>query len=48
MSDVSTETPPNGAFTWPSSDVPVPKGTIGTPCAAQSFTISATSSVVCG
>ena len=40
---VSTETPPNGALTWPSSDVPVPNGMIGTPWAAHSLTISDTS-----
>ena len=42
----SSETPPCGALTWPSSDVPTPKGTIGASCLAQSFTRSITSSLV--
>ena len=41
----STQTPPASAFTWPSSDVPAPNGTSGTPCARQAFTIATTSSV---
>ena len=41
----STEIPPAGAFTCPSSDVPVPKGITGTLCWAQVLTISDTSSV---
>ena len=31
---MSTETPPRGALTWPSSDVPTPKGMTGTPMVA--------------
>ena len=45
---VSIDTPPDGALTCPSRDVPVPKGTIGTSEAAQSLTISETSAVVRG
>ncbi len=30
MRDRSSEMPPNGALTWPSSEVPVPKGITGT------------------
>ena len=30
MRERSSETPPNGALTWPSSEVPVPKGITGT------------------
>jgi hypothetical protein len=41
----SSDIPPAGAFTCPSREVPVPKGTIGTRCAAQIRTISCTSSV---
>ena len=48
MSRTSIETPPCGALTWPSSEVPVPNGMIGTRCAAQIRTISCTSSVDCG
>ena len=48
MSRTSIETPPCGALTWPSSEVPVPNGMIGTRCAAQMRTISCTSSVDCG
>ena len=44
----STETPPNGAFTCPSNEVPAPNGTIGTLCSAQIETNSATSSVDLG
>ena len=40
----SSDTPPCGALTWPSSDEPVPNGTIGASCRAQSFTRSITSS----
>ena len=48
MSRTSIETPPCGALTWPSSEVPVPNGITGTRCAAQMRTISCTSSVDCG
>ena len=48
MSRKSMETPPNGALTWPSSEVPTPKGMIGTSWAAQMRTICCTSSVLCG
>ena len=44
----STDTPPKGALTWPSSDEPAPKGITGTPCSPQMRTISTTSSVVSG
>ena len=33
MSRKSIDTPPNGALTWPSSEVPVPNGMTGTRCA---------------
>ena len=45
MRDRSMQTPPWGALTWPSSEVPVPNGITGTRCSAQMRTISATSSV---
>ena len=48
MSRKSTDTPPNGALTWPSSEVPVPNGMIGTRCCAQMRTICCTSSTDCG
>jgi hypothetical protein len=48
MSRMSTDTPPNGALTWPSSEVPVPKAITGTRRSAQMHTISCTSSVDCG
>ena len=48
MRDVSTEMPPPGALTWPSSDEPAPKAMTGTRCSAQARTISCTSSVVSG
>ena len=38
MRERSSDTPPNGALTWPSSEVPVPNGMTGTRAAAQSFT----------
>ena len=41
----SSDTPPCGALTWPSSDEPMPNGTIGASCLAQSFTRSITSSL---
>ena len=37
--------PPRTAPTWPSSEVPAPKGITGTPAAAQTPTACATSSV---
>ncbi len=40
----SSETPPCSALTWPSSEVPAPKGTIGASWAAQMRTASITSS----
>ena len=42
------ETPPSSAAMWPSSEVPVPKAMTGMPCAAQTRTIAATSSVEFG
>ena len=45
---MSTDTPPWGALTWPSSEEPTPKGIMGTSLAAQMRTISTTSSVVSG
>ena len=45
MREQSSETPPCGALTWPSSEVPTPNGTIGASCLAQSFTTSVTSSL---
>ena len=44
----SSVTPPRIALVWPSSAVPAPKAITGQPCAAQMFTIRATSSVVSG
>ena len=46
--DMSTETPPSNAATWPSSDVPAPNGTIGVPWSRQIRTTAAASSVLCG
>ncbi len=43
----SIEMPPCSAATWPSSEVPVPNGIMGTPWPAQILTIAATSSVDC-
>ena len=37
MRERSSDTPPNGALTWPSSEVPVPNGMTGTREAAQSL-----------
>ncbi len=48
MRDVSSEMPPPGALTAPSSDVPAPKAMTGTLCSAQARTISCTSSVLSG
>ena len=48
MAEVSIEIPPCGALMWPSNEVPVPNGIIGTPCRAHSFTMSTTSAVVWG
>ena len=45
---MSRVTPPSSAQTLPSTEVPTPKGIIGTPWAAQMRTIPATSSVVSG
>src|SRR3712207_7443301 len=36
---VSIDTPPNGALTCPSRDVPVPNGITGTRCRAHSLTM---------
>src|SRR5262249_12944048 len=47
MSRRSTQMPPAGALTWPSSEVPVPKAMIGTPCLAQIRTVSWMSAVSC-
>src|SRR5215468_5630703 len=44
MSRKSMETPPNGALTWPSSDVPTPNGMTGSPWVAQICTMACTSS----
>ena len=44
MREQSSDTPPCGALTWPSSDEPIPKGTIGASRLAQIFTRSITSS----
>src|SRR3984957_14339998 len=46
MRERSSETPPCGALTWPSSDEPIPKGTIGASWRAQSLVRSITSSLV--
>ena len=43
MRERSSEMPPKGALTWPSSEVPVPKGMTGTRASAQSLTTSTTS-----
>ena len=48
MSRKSIETPPCGALTWPSSEVPVPNGITGTLWRAQIRTASCTSAVSCG
>ena len=49
MSRKSIETPPSGALTWPSSEVPVPNGIIGTLMLRRRCrTICCTSSVDCG
>src|SRR5579864_8413215 len=47
MSRKSTQTPPAGALTWPSSEVPVPNAITGTLCFAQIRTTSWTSAVSC-
>src|SRR5207253_3065668 len=47
MSRRSIETPPAGALTWPSSEVPVPKAITGTPRGAQIRTTSWISAVSC-
>ena len=41
------QTPPAGALTWPSSEVPVPNAITGTPCLAQIRTTSWISEVSC-
>src|SRR6476620_3550039 len=46
MRERASETPPKGALTGPSREVPVPNGMIGTRDAAQSFTTSDTSASV--
>ena len=46
--EVSSEMPPPGALTWPSSEVPTPKAMTGTRCSAQARTTSCTSSVAFG
>ena len=43
----SSEMPPRGAFSCPSSDEPAPNGMIGVRCAEQTRTTSTTSSVDC-
>src|SRR5580700_8909049 len=48
MSRKSSEMPPRGALTWPSSEVPTPNGITGTRAAAHNRTTHCTSSVVCG
>jgi len=45
ISRMSTDTPPASGITWPSSDVPAPNGTIGTPRSWHARTIAAASSV---
>src|SRR5277367_1220388 len=45
MRERSSETPPWGALTWPSSEEPTPNGTIGASCRAQSLARSMTSSL---
>ena len=41
-------TPPRTALTWPSIELPMPNGIIGTRCSAQAATTAATSSVDSG
>src|ERR1700685_3235445 len=48
MSRKSSEMPPRGALTWPSSHLPTPNGITGTRAAPHSRTTCCTSSVVCG
>jgi hypothetical protein len=48
MRVTSIETPPLMAFTWPSSELPMPNGTTGIRSSAHSFTIADTSAVVVG
>jgi hypothetical protein len=45
---ISIDTPPDIAFTCPSSDEPAPKGTIGAPYGAAAATMPHTSSVLVG
>ena len=45
MPDTSMQMPPASAATPPSREVPVPKGTMGSLCFAQSLTMALTSSV---
>ena len=47
MSRRSTQTPPAGALTCPSSEVPVPNAITGTRCLAQIRTTSWMSAVSC-
>ena len=47
MSRRLMQTPPDGALTWPSSDVPVPNAITGTRCGAQIRTTSWMSAVSC-
>ena len=44
----SMDTPPRTALTWPSIELPMPNGIIGTRCSAQARTTAATSSVESG
>ena len=48
MRDRSSEMPPPGALTWPSSEEPTPKAMTGTRCSAQSAHDLLTSSAVSG
>ena len=48
ISEVSTEMPPKGALTWPSSEEPVPKGMTGTSWAAAIFMTSTQSAALSG
>ena len=48
ISDRSTLMPPWVARMWPSSELPTPKGMIGTRCSRQRLTISTTSAVEWG
>jgi dihydrodipicolinate synthase/N-acetylneuraminate lyase len=48
MREKSAQTPPRVAATWPCSDVPAPKGTIGRPWAVQAAAIAATSALPMG